>query len=473
MTGSQEGLSMADLVVVGAGSAGFAAAIRAAELGARVTLIGHGTIGGTCVNVGCVPSKTLIRAAEALHGAAAAARFAGIVGDAELRDWSAVIKQKDELVSSLRRSKYVDVLRHYNTISYVEDRARFTVQGVRVNGTLIKSDRSIITTGASPAAPSIPGIDGVRWLDSTGALELDKLPRSLLVIGGGFVGCELGQMFVRAGVDVTIVCRSELLPDAEPEISEALATYLCAEGVEVRCGIAYDAIRQEAQGVALMLRDSEGRSDIIEAERVLVATGRRPNTSDLGLADVGIDLDSRGAIRVDDRMRTTRSGIYAAGDVTGRDLFVYMAAYGAKIAAENALNGDGRRYDNIAMPEVTFTDPQVARVGVTEAEARKRGMVVRSSVIGLDQVPRALAARDTRGLVKLVAEQATGRLLGAHMLAPEAGDSIQTAALAIRQGMTVTDLAETIFPYLTTVEALKLAALGFTKNVAKLSCCAG
>jgi len=464
---------MADLVVIGAGSAGFAAAIRAAELGARVTLIGHGTIGGTCVNVGCVPSKTLIRAAEALHGANAAARFAGIVGEAKLRDWSAVIQQKDELVSSLCRSKYVDVLRQYNTISYVEDRARFTAQGVKVNGTLINSERSIITTGASPAAPPIAGIDGVRWLDSTGALELDKLPASLLVIGGGFVGCELGQMFARAGVHVTIVCRSELLPDAEPEISEALAMYLRAEGVGVRCGIAYDAIRQEAQGVTLMLRDSEGRSDTIEAERVLVATGRRPNTRDLGLADVGVDLDSHGAIRVDDRMRTTRSGVYAAGDVTGRDMFVYMAAYGAKIAAENALNGDGRRYDNIAMPEVTFTDPQVARAGMTEAQARVRGILVRSSVIGLDQVPRALAARDTRGLVKLVAEQETGLLLGAHMLAPEAGDSIQTAALAIRQGMTVTDLAETIFPYLTTVEALKLAALAFFKDVAKLSCCAG
>lgn len=464
---------MADLVVVGAGSAGFAAAIRAAELGARVTLIGHGTIGGTCVNVGCIPSKTLIRAAGALHGAAAAARFAGIAGEGQLRDWSAVIKQKDELVSSLRQRKYVDVLRQYNTISYVEGRARFTEKGIRVNGTLLSSERSVITTGASPAAPPIAGIEGVGWLDSTSALQLDELPTSLLVIGGGFVGCELGQMFAHAGVHVTIVCRSALLPDAEPEISEALALYLRTEGVDVRCGIAYEAIWQEAQGVALMLRDCEGRSDIVEAQRLLVATGRRPNTSDLGLADAGIGLDPLGAIRVDDRMRTTRSGVYAAGDVTGRDLFVYMATHGAKIAAENALNGDGRRYDNAVMPEVTFTDPQVARVGMTEAQARKRGINVRSSVIGLDQLPRALAARDTRGLVKLIADRETGRLLGAHMLAPEAGDSIQTAALAIGQGMTVTDLAETIFPYLTTVEALKLAALAFTKDVAKLSCCAG
>ncbi len=462
-----------DLVVVGAGSAGFAAAIRAAELGAAVALVGHGTIGGTCVNTGCVPSKTLIRAAEALHGARAAARFAGIVGEAQVRDWSAVIRQKDELVSSLRQAKYIDVLRQYDTMSYMEGRARFTAQGLDIGGTLIKSDRTIVTTGASPVAPPIAGIDDVRWLNSTTALELRHLPSSFLVIGGGFIGCELAQMFARAGVRVTIVCRTRLLPYAEPEISDALTGYLRAEGIEVRCGAAYQAVRQTPSGVALTLRGVAGRTDVVEAERVLVATGRRPNTDGLGLSEVGIELDHRGAIRVDAWLRTTRPGVYAAGDVTGRDMFVYMAAYGAKVAAENALNGDSRRYDDTAMPEVTFTDPQVATVGLTEAAARARGLDVRTSMIRLDRVPRALAARDTRGLVKLVAEQTTGRLLGAHMLAPEAGDSIQTAALAIKQGMSVTDLAETVFPYLTMVEALKLAAIGFSKDVAMLSCCAG
>ena len=209
------------------------------------------------------------------------------------------------------------------------------------------------------------------------------------------------------------------------------------------------------------------------ADHLLVATGRTPNTEGLGLRAMDVAQEASGAIIVDDRMRTSRAGVYAAGDVTGRDMFVYMAAYGAKVAAENALNGDSRRYDDTAMPEVTFTDPQVATVGLTEAAARARGLDVRTSMIRLDQVPRALAARDTRGLAKLVAEQTTGRLLGAHMLAPEAGDSIQTAALAIKQGMSVTDLAETVFPYLTMVEALKLAAIGFSKDVTMLSCCAG
>jgi mercuric reductase len=461
-----------DVAVIGAGSAGFAAAIRAAELGARVTLIGHGTIGGTCVNSGCIPSKTLIRAAEALHSAGAAARFSGIGAEAHLHHWPAVLAQKDELVSSLRQTKYVDLLRQYDLISYTEGQARFTREGIVIDEVAIKPDRTIITTGASPAAPSIPGMDRVPWLNSTTALALADLPASLLVIGGGFVGCELGQMFARAGVRVTILCRSRLLPRAEPEISGALSGYLRAEGIEIRCGVGYDRVRQSAVGVALTLQDPDGRTDVVEAERLLVATGRRPNTLGLGLSEVGIEVDLRGAIRVDDHLRTTRAGVYAAGDVTGRDMFVYMAAYGAKIAADNALNGDNHRYDNAAMPEVIFTDPQVATVGLTEGAARACGIDIITSIIPLSQVPRALAARDTRGVVKLVAERTTGRLLGAHMVAPEAGDSIQTATLAIRQRMKVSDLADTIFPYLTMVESLKLAAIGFSKDVTKLSCCA-
>ena len=176
---------------------------------------------------------------------------------------------------------------------------------------------------------------------------------------------------------------------------------------------------------------------------------------------------------MDDRLRTTRAGVYAAGDLTGRHMFVYMAAYAAKLAAENALNGDTRRYDATAMPEVIFTDPQVARVGLAEAEAQAQGIDVQAVTLPLDQVPRALGARDTRGLIKLLADRQTGRLIGAHILAPEGGDSIQTAAIAIKHGLTVSDLAETLFPYLTTVEGLKLAALGFAKDVTRLSCCAG
>lgn len=461
-----------DLVVIGAGSAGFSAAITAADQGAQVALIGSGTIGGTCVNVGCVPSKTLIRAAEMLHNARVAARFAGITAQGELTDWRGTIQQKDALVSELRQSKYVDLLPAYNGIAYRDGPARLVDGGVEVDGTCIPAGKIVIATGARPAVPAIPGIESVPYLTSTTALDLAELPRSLLVIGGGYIGAELAQMFARAGVKVTLVCRSRLLPEAEPEIGAALTAYFEEEGITVVSGIAYRVIRKTDGGVLLTVT-RDGQDVAIDADQVLITAGRTPNIEGLGLAEHGIAISPKGGIVVDDRMRTTKAGIYAAGDVTGRDQFVYMAAYGAKLAAKNALNGDSLRYDNGAMPAIVFTDPQVASVGLTEAAARTAGHVVCVSTIGLDQVPRALAARDTRGLIKLVADASNGRLLGAHILAPEGADSIQTATLAIRHGLSVDDLADTIFPYLTTVEGLKLAALAFGKDVAKLSCCAG
>jgi mercury(II) reductase len=461
-----------DLAIIGAGSAGFSAAITAAHQGAQVTLIGSGTIGGTCVNIGCVPSKTLIRAAETLHNARAAARFAGITAEAEVTNWRGTVHQKDALVSELRQAKYVDLLPAYNGIAYREGSARLFDGGVEVDGAHIPAGKIIIATGARPAVPAIAGIEAVPYLTSTTALELEELPRSLLVIGGGYIGAELAQMFARAGVTVTLVCRSRLLPEAEPEIGAALTGYFEDEGITVISGIVYRAIRRTGTGVALTVA-RDGQDTTIGADQVLITTGRTPNIEDLGLAENGVAITPKGAIVVDDRMRTTRAGVYAVGDVTGRDQFVYMAAYGAKLAAKNALNGDTLRYDNSAMPAIVFTDPQVASVGLTEVAARAAGHEVHVSTIGLDQVPRALAARDTRGLIKLVADTGNGRLLGAHILAPEGADSIQTAALAIRQGLTVDDLADTIFPYLTTVEGLKLAALSFRKDVAKLSCCAG
>ncbi len=461
-----------DLAVVGAGSAGFSAAIRGAELGARVALVGFGTVGGTCVNVGCVPSKTLIRATEALHQARGAGRFDGLGGAASVVDWGAVIAQKDELVTDLRRTKYEDLLGAYPLISYRDGPARLTGGGVTVNGAALAAEKVIIATGAAPAVAAIPGIGDVPVLTSTSAMEMEHLPASLLVVGGGYIGCELAQMFARAGVTVSVVTRSRLLPEAEPEIGEALAEVLRGEGLTVIGGVAYRAIRRTPTGVALTVAVA-GRDETIEAEKILVTTGRRPNTRELGLDDAGVALAADGAVEVDEHMRTSRPGTYAAGDVTGRDQFVYMAAYGAKIAAENALEGNTRTYDATAMPWVVFTDPQAAGVGLTEADGRARGLDVRTSTLDLAHVPRALAARDTRGLIKLVAEMGTDRLLGAHVLAPEGGDTIQTAAMAIKGGLTVAALAQTLFPYLTTVEGLKLAAQAFDKDVSMLSCCAG
>ena len=458
-----------DLAVLGAGGAGFSAAITAAEAGARVALIGQGTIGGTCVNIGCVPSKTMIRAADALHAARAAARFDGLASEARLVEWRRLLAAKDALVASLRQKKYVELLSDNDRISYLEGPARLTDGGVTIAGRLIRAQKVVIATGARPGMPSIPGLSEVPILTSTSLLELEELPESLIVVGGGFIGTELAQMMARMGTRVTIVCRSRLLPQAEPEISAALAQIFGHEGIRVRCAAAYDACRRTTRGVLLRLADCEE----VEADRVLIAAGRSPNIEHLGLPDAGVVQDARGYISVDDRMRTSRKNIYAAGDVTGKDQFVYMAAYGGKIAAKNALSGDTEAYSNDAMPWIVFTDPQVAGVGLTEAQANAAGYQVKTSLIGLDHIPRALAARDTRGLIKLVAEVGSGRLLGGQILAPEGADSIQTLVLALKHGMTSKDLADTIFPYLTTVEGVRLAAQGFERDPLELPCCAG
>jgi len=295
-----------DLVVIGAGSAGFSGSITAADQGAQVALIGSGTIGGTCVNIGCVPSKTLIRAAETLHNARVAARFAGITAEAELTDWRGTVRQKDALVSELRHAKYTNLLPAYNGIAYREGPARLIEGGVEVDGARIPAGKIIIATGARPAVPVIPGIEAVPYLTSTTALDLEELPRSLLIVGGGYIGAELAQMFARAGVKVTLVCRSRLLPDAEPEIGAALTGYFEDEGITVVSGIAYRAIRKTENGISLTVA-RDGQYTTIDADQVLITTGRTPNIEGLGLTEHGIALSPKGGIVVDDRMRTTRS----------------------------------------------------------------------------------------------------------------------------------------------------------------------
>lgn len=461
-----------DLVVIGAGSAGFSAAITAAEEGKSAALIGFGTIGGTCVNVGCVPSKTMIRAGEALHGARTASRFRGLTGSAKLENWSSLIAHKDELVGELRQKKYIDLLNEYEGVEYIEGRAQLVEGGVQVGEQLLATDRIVIATGAAPSIPDIAGLADTPYLTSTTALELDVLSRSMIVIGGGYIGCELAQMFARSGTQVTLVTRSRLLPEVEPEISKELTDNLQSEGVTVRQDLAYVSADKTNDGFSLCISTESG-DETLRADQLLVTTGRTPNSKTLGLDTLGVETLPNGGISVDSNMRTNLPGIYAAGDVTGRDQFVYMAAYGGKIAAKNAINVGTQTYTNAAMPWVVFTDPQIAGAGLSESQAKLAGHNVQTSIAPLELVPRALAARDTRGLIKLVADADTDELLGAQIMAPEGSDSIQTIVLALKFGMKTVELAETIFPYLTTVEGLKLAAQGFNKDVTKLSCCGG
>ncbi len=462
-----------DLMVIGGGSAGFAAAIKGAELGYRIALVEAGTIGGTCVNVGCIPSKTLIRAVEQFHQAAQH-RFDGVETMAGRLNWPLVIDQKDELVEEMRQSKYLDVLAAYPEITYIRGRARLTGgSGVDIDGVSYTPGKIVIATGAQPWAPPIPGLAEAGYLTSTTVMQLKELPKSMLVLGANAVGLELAQTFARAGVSVTLLeLMPAIAPFEEPEISEALADYLNSEGLRMITG--FQTLKVERKDGRYFLAGKVNEEEFaLNADQLLVATGRRPNTNGMDLEKAGVRLGKQGEILVDDTLRTNNPYVYAAGDVTGRDMFVYVAAYGGGLAAENALTGAAKVYDASYIPRVTFTDPQIASAGLTERQARQQGFDVQVSSLPMSYVPRALAARDTRGLIKLVADSSSGKLLGAHILTPEAGEIIQAAVLAIRFGITLTQLRETMFPYLTNAEGIKLATLAFEKDVAMLSCCVG
>jgi mercuric reductase len=463
-----------DLAVLGGGSAGFAAAIRAAELGARVALIEGGVLGGTCVNVGCVPSKTLLRAAEANHRRTQH-RFRGIPSNNGQPDWLAVRQQKDELTAHLRQGKYWDVLGSYSGITLFQERAAFTSRNeARLKtGRTLKASKIVVATGASPWSPLIPGLAEAGYLDSAGAMALDRLPESLLIIGGSSVGLELAQMFARLGVEVTVLeALSRVVPAEDSAVGDALGDYLRAEGLRVYTGVQIEYVSRTSQGYSAAFRQGDQASSV-RAEHLLVATGRRPNTKGFGLEALGVALGPKGEILVDEFLQSANPDVYAAGDVLGDPMFVYVAAHGGSLAAENALGGNARRrYDLSVLPKVTFTDPAVASVGFSEAEARRLGIIPITAVLALEHVPRALAARDTHGFVKLVADSATRRLVGAHILAAEAGEMITEPTLAIKFGLTIDDLTSTFHPYLTQSEGVKLAAQTFDRDVRKLSCCA-
>jgi mercuric reductase len=462
-----------DLIVLGGGSAGFAAAIKGADLGARVAIIESGTLGGTCVNVGCIPSKTLLRAAEAQHKRTYHG-FAGISSSNGVPDWTAVRAHKDELVATLRREKYADVLMAYPSVALIRQRAAFASEHTLAlfDGTTLTADKIIIATGASPSAPRIVGLDQAGYLDNVSAMALDELPKSLAVIGGGSVGLELAQMFARLGVVVTVLeALPHVLPMEDPSVADALAQYVREEGLSVVTDAQIERVtKREGKSVIAFRSGGEGRT--MSVERVLVATGRRPNTTGVGLEAAHVGVNVQGGVEVNEFLETSNSGVYAVGDVIGNPMFVYVAAYAGNLAAENALRGNARRYDLTAVPSVTFTDPAVASIGLTEDAAWHRGIDAMVAQLGLEHVPRARAARDTRGFIRLIADRQTQQIIGAQILAAEAGEMIGEATLAVRLGLTIEQMTTGFRAYLTLGEGLKLAAQTFTTDVSKLSCCA-
>ena len=459
------------VAIIGSGSGAFAAAIRAAERGARVTMIEAGMVGGTCVNVGCVPSKILLRGAHLAH-TQREHPFAGVGRTRPLIDRVAMVAQQQERVAELRRAKYEDLVAGNPAIELGRGFAAFEdAQTLRIaspdgSARALRADRFLIATGASPKVPPIPGLVDLPFWTSTEALVAEELPQHLVVLGGSLVAVELAQAFQRLGAEVTLMARSTLLSKEDPALGAGLADALEGEGMKVMLHTVPTSVRHDASGFHL-----ETAHGVISGDRLLVGAGRSPNTARLGLEHVGV-ATSGGAILVDDHLRTNVPDVYSVGDCTNLPQFIYVAAAAGTRAAINMTGGDAT-LELATMPAVAFTDPQVAWVGLSEAEASRRGLAVESRTLALENVPRALVNFDTRGFVKLVAEAGSGRLLGAQVLAAEGGEVIQTAALALRAGMTVHDLADQLFPYLTMVEGLKLAAQTFTRDVKQLSCCAG
>lgn len=461
------------VAVIGSGGAAMAAALKAAENGAQVTMIERGSIGGTCVNVGCVPSKIMIRGAHIAHQAQHHP-FSGVGKTALALDRRLMVKQQQARVGELRKVKYQEILDDNPAISLMPGRARFKsptlLEVTEQDGKTreIGADLVLIATGASPAVPTIPGLPDTPFWTSTEALVAEDIPAHLLVLGGSVVGLELGQAFRRLGAKVTVLeMLGRLLPIEDEDISRGLREALEAENIEV-----HTSFKSEAVSFRDGRFDIQGNGKTVSGDQLLVATGRLPNTADLGLEAIGVKTSGNGAIAVNERLETSVPNVYAAGDCTSQPQFVYVAAAGGTRAAINMTGGEAT-LDLSTVPAVVFTDPQVATVGLNERTARERDMLIETRILTLDNVPRALANFDTRGFIKIVAEAGTGHILGVQALAPEAGELIQTAALAIHHNMTVADLAAQLFPYLTMVEGLKLCAQTFTKDVKQLSCCAG
>lgn len=459
-----------DLVVIGSGSAAFAAAIHASESGARVALMESNAVGGTCVNVGCIPSKAMLAPAEQLYRSGHHP-FAGIERVTPSFDLGQLVDSKAALVDELRQEKYIDLAEVYG-FTIRKGLAEFVdAHTVDCGGERIRAGKYIVATGASPAIPPIPDLKDVGYLTSTTALELREPPKRLAVLGAGPVGLEMGQLFMRLGSAVTFITRGDVAPREEPETSQTLRALLEEEGAQVITNAEVIGVKSVAGGRLVSFRHA-GRPKELDIDEILVATGRRPNTQGLGLEKAGIQLTEGQAIKVGDDLQTTNQRIWAAGDVTGHRQFVYVAAYEGSIAARNALAAEGRKVDFHSLPRVIFTSPTFAAAGLTDEQANARGFACECRVLPMSAVPRALVNRDTRGFVKIVAESGTGKILGASMVADGAGDVIHSAVLAIQFGLTVDDIANTWAPYLTFAEAFKLAAQTFKRDVSKLSCCA-
>jgi dihydrolipoamide dehydrogenase len=458
-----------DLIVIGAGPAGYVAAIRAAQLGMKVACVEkEKTLGGTCLNVGCIPSKALLESSEHLAFLNHRAADHGIVVQGPSVDFSKFMERKDKVVAQLTGG--VAVLFKKNKVTYLQGSARLNERSSKgktltvtssQGETQLKAKNVLIATGSRPV--SIPGVavDGVRVVDSTGALSLPRIPKKLVIIGGGYIGLEIGSVYLRLGSQVVVLeALDRIVPLMDADLSRGLHRVLEKQGMKFSLETKVGKTEVKKDGtVVTHVTDPKGGEATIDADVVLMAVGRKPYTEGLGLREAGVQLDDKGRIVVDQKYQTSVEGLYAAGDVIAGPMLAHKAMEEGTAVAE-ILAGQAGHVNYGAIPSVVYTHPEAASVGLTEDEARQKGFDAKTHKFSMLANGRAIAMGERDGFVKLVADKKTDRLLGAHILAPRASDMIAELVLAMEYSATAEDVARTCHAHPTLAEAVKEAALG-------------
>ncbi|MDO8749902.1 MAG: mercury(II) reductase, partial [Dehalococcoidia bacterium] len=462
-----------DLIIIGGGAAAFAAATKAADLGKTALMINSGLpVGGTCVNVGCIPSKHLLTVGDELYYSQQS-RFRALHHSPKPTfDFRLAMEEKDVLVATARQKNYINVLDHLDGVTYVEGKARFVgPTSVEANGETYQADKILVATGSSTKPLPIAGIEQVKWLNNVTALELETLPESLVVIGAGPLGLEFAQMFAHFGSQVTVLeALPQILPKHEPELAQELQRCLEEEGIAIHTGVRVEQVA-EREGTKIVTFRKNGKPETIEAQELLLATGIRANTAELELDKAGVLADRNGFIQVNQYGQTDNFNVYAAGDCVGKMPLETVAAKEGALAAENALTVAVRTVNYDHVPHAVFTNPQVASVGLTEEEEMQRFNTCSCRTIYMDAVPKAMAINEERGVFKMVIHPRSSKILGVHIVSPHAADLIHEAALAVKFGLTVDDIIDTVHVFPTLSEGIKRVAQAFTRDVSQMSCC--
>jgi mercuric reductase len=462
-----------DLVIVGGGAGAFAAAIKANELGAKTALINSGLpLGGTCVNVGCVPSKTLLHAAELLHNAKNHG-LPGIEFVMNKADYAAIVTDEMALVEKLRNEKYEQVLKGLDNVTFIKGKASFVSNtAVKIGEKQIKAAKFIIATGSTAIVPNIEGLAEAGYITHIEAMELKTVPKRLAVIGAGPVGLELSQLYARFDSKVTILQRAaSIMPSAEPALTERLQQILTDEGISIKTRIQLTKVVVE-NGIKKVFYANESGEGVVEVDEILLAAGKAPNTEELNLIAAGVEINDKQAIVTQPNLQTSQANIYAVGDVTNLPLRLETTAgREGTYAAENALNGTSKSIDYHSVPWTVFTDPQLASVGYSENEQMAELKVCACRTITFDKLPKAQITKRTEGVIKIAVHPETKVIMGVHILAPNAGDLIAQAMVLIKNKNTVDDIDDMLPVFPTLSEAIKLAAISFTKDITKMSCC--